>query len=311
MSPDAHRYPHAMRALGVVVVLIAALVTGCGGTPGASPPATAPSTTATDASSIAVSGPLADLAGAQAVGDPGEAPARSERPVVVPAEPPDVAAAARSVVADLLARPGVEAVVATVTAHDGAIDVWGDLPGGDGTLAAPASTVPVVNEFGGPARFLVEEQVGPWLRVQLPVRPNGSEGWLALDQVTLAAVAHRVEISLAERRLRVLHGDEVVLESPVAVGRPDAPTPTGRFYLRDSFGWDPHSAYGPYVLPLSGYSESIDVINGGEAVIAIHGTNRPESVGRAASLGCLRLDNDTVTALAQLIAPGTPVVIAA
>lgn len=300
------------RALAVAVA-VAALAIGCAETPGASAPAAsrpAPTTTSTaaGASPIAVPGPLADLAGAGAVGDPGPPPAGAERPSVAPAQP-DVAAGAGSDVADLLAQPGVEAVVATVTAQEGAIDVWADRPVDDGTVPAPASAVPVVNEFGGPARFLVQEQVGPWLRVQLPVRPNGSEGWVAQAQVTLAAVAHRVEISLSERRLRVLQGDEVVLESRVAVGRPDAPTPTGRFYLRDSFAWDPHSAYGPYVLPLSGYSESIDVINGGEAVIAIHGTNRPESVGRAASLGCLRTDNETITALAHLIAPGTPVVI--
>jgi hypothetical protein len=40
---------------------------------------------------------------------------------------------------------------------------------------------------------------------------------------------------------------------------------------------------------------------------AIHGTDRPESIGRAASHGCLRMRNDEVAALFDLVAVGTPV----
>jgi hypothetical protein len=40
---------------------------------------------------------------------------------------------------------------------------------------------------------------------------------------------------------------------------------------------------------------------------AIHGTDEPETIGRAASHGCLRLRNDDVLALFDLVAVGTPV----
>lgn len=205
---------------------------------------------------------------------------------------------------------GAEAVAATVVAGDGVVEAWAERPPGPGG-PPPTWTIPVVNEFGGPAHFRVLDQREAWLLVQLPVRPNGSQGWIRAEQVTLARVGHRVEVVLGQRVLRVFEQGALVLEAPVAVGRPDAVTPVGEFYLRDSFAWDPSSVYGPYVLPLSAFSESIDVINGGEAVIAIHGTNRPEALGRAASLGCIRVDNETVTQLAHLLPPGTPVTIVA
>ena len=41
----------------------------------------------------------------------------------------------------------------------------------------------------------------------------------------------------------------------------------------------------------------------------IHGTNAPESIGQAASHGCIRLRNADIEALAPLVPVGTPVYI--
>ena len=41
--------------------------------------------------------------------------------------------------------------------------------------------------------------------------------------------------------------------------------------------------------------------------IGIHGTNEPETIGRAASHGCIRLTNWGAAHLAQKIKPGVPV----
>ena len=42
-------------------------------------------------------------------------------------------------------------------------------------------------------------------------------------------------------------------------------------------------------------------------VLALHGTNRPASVGRAMSNGCPRLYNEDMLRLAELVPAGTPV----
>ena len=67
------------------------------------------------------------------------------------------------------------------------------------------------------------------------------------------------------------------------------------------------SAYGPWILSLSGFSEALETFGGGVPVIAIHGTNRPELIGGAHSNGCIRIPNDVVTFLAETVPMGTPV----
>jgi lipoprotein-anchoring transpeptidase ErfK/SrfK len=42
---------------------------------------------------------------------------------------------------------------------------------------------------------------------------------------------------------------------------------------------------------------------------AIHGTNQPESVGRAVSHGCVRLRNEDIAKLYAMVSVGTPVYI--
>ncbi|MDE5686373.1 MAG: L,D-transpeptidase, partial [Paramuribaculum sp.] len=45
--------------------------------------------------------------------------------------------------------------------------------------------------------------------------------------------------------------------------------------------------------------------------IGIHGTNEPESIGTRASMGCVRLHNDELLRLKELVKVGTPVEILA
>src|SRR5215203_4126015 len=48
-------------------------------------------------------------------------------------------------------------------------------------------------------------------------------------------------------------------------------------------------------------------LSGGE--YAIHGTNRPESIGKFASYGCIRMYNEDIAHLFQWVDVGTPVVV--
>ncbi len=191
--------------------------------------------------------------------------------------------------------------LATALLQDGEVQVY-DSPDGEATW-----NLSVPTEFGGLRHFLVVGQDGDWLQVQVPVRPNGTTGWIHSSSVTVSNINHRVQVDLSDRSVIVWENDVIVLDTTGAVGRESAPTPLGSFYIRDIFEWNAESAYGPWVLALSSYSETIDQINGGDAVVAIHGTNDPWSVGKAVSLGCIRLDNDMVTALAHLVGPGTPI----
>lgn len=207
-----------------------------------------------------------------------------------------------------LLRSDIEfgSTLATAKISSGTVEVYSE-PGGlevEWGLSVPT-------EFGGPRHFLVIGETEGWLQIQVPVRPNGSVGWIERSAVTLAPVVHRVQVDLSDRTVTVWENDEVVLQTTVAVGRDSAPTPEGSFYIRDIIDWTPESVYGPRVLALSSFSEVIDQINGGDAVVAIHGTNAPWDLGKAVSLGCIRLENEMVLALADLVGPGTPIEVVA
>jgi lipoprotein-anchoring transpeptidase ErfK/SrfK len=166
--------------------------------------------------------------------------------------------------------------------------------------------------FGGDRVFLVVGEAEGWLEVSLPTRPNGGTGWVEAGAVVVSEVTTRAEVSLTERTLRVWDGAEVVAETPVVIGAAASPTPIGTFYVWDVIDRaDPSGAYGPHILALSGFSEVLHSFQGAEPAIAIHGTNRPELLGQARSNGCVRIPNPVVELLAERVAPGTPVVIAA
>ena len=166
--------------------------------------------------------------------------------------------------------------------------------------------------FKDPFVMLVTEQRGDWLKVLVPVRPNGTEGWVPVSDVDLSNHTYRIDLRLGERMLRLYDGQELVVETPVVVGKDDTHTPTGRFYVTDSVPQsNPAGAYGPLALPISAYSEQIDEFDNGVPVIAMHGTNKPELLGQNVSNGCIRMPNDMVTKIGETIPLGTPIDISA
>jgi lipoprotein-anchoring transpeptidase ErfK/SrfK len=201
------------------------------------------------------------------------------------------------------ADPGLSALIATLPRTTEVLS----RPDG-GVLAVQASRT----EKGSPQSLLVLQQRGGWLRVALPGRPHGRSGWVRAAAVEVSATDWRLEVSLSQRRLTVSRGGLVYGEHPVAVGAASTPTPTGLFFVTDLLR-PPQSggAYGPYAFGLSAFSDVVTSFGGGRGQIGLHGTNAPASIGTAASSGCLRIDNDTVTALAEQLPLGTPVEIRA
>lgn len=165
-----------------------------------------------------------------------------------------------------------------------------------------------------PLTFLVIEQSDDWLHVHLPVRPNGSSGWVRASDVNLATTDYRIEVRLTEHRLMLHKGDEVVMDVSVGVGREEVPTPGGVYYIKELLQPPtPGGTYGAYAYGLSGYSPVLESFAGGVGVIGIHGTNEPDSIGTDASHGCIRmLDADITRMVTEFGLPlGTPVEIIA
>jgi len=172
----------------------------------------------------------------------------------------------------------------------------------------PTTLLDNPNENGAPLVFLVKEDQGEWLEVYLPIRPNGSTGFVRAADVTVADNPYSVDIKLAEHRIVVTKGDEVIADEAIGVGTASTPTPGGIYYIKELLQPpDPTGAYGPYAYGLSGFSNELEEFNGGEGVIGIHGTNEPDAIGTDVSHGCIRMSNEAITALAAELPLGTPV----
>jgi L,D-transpeptidase catalytic domain len=148
-----------------------------------------------------------------------------------------------------------------------------------------------------------------WYRVQLPVKPNGSTGYVRAASLAVMRVRTRIDVSVSERRLTVYRSGRPVLRATVAVGSPATPTPTGRYYVNQRLvPDDPSGPYGPEAIGVSAYSNVLTGwAQGGP--IAIHGTDEPWSIGRDVSNGCIRLPNAILQKVFPLAVAGTPVII--
>jgi lipoprotein-anchoring transpeptidase ErfK/SrfK len=181
--------------------------------------------------------------------------------------------------------------------------------------AAVASRVLVHPQpSGAPLVLLVMEQRAGWLQVLLPVRPNGSTGWIRAEQATLVSHDFRIVIELGAHRITAYQGRAVLLSEPIGVGTRDAPTPGGLYYIKELFQpldangrLYPDGPYGPYAYGLSGFSEVLFEFGGGDGQFGIHGTNDPSGLGRDVSHGCIRMSNAGITLLAQTLPLGVPV----
>jgi lipoprotein-anchoring transpeptidase ErfK/SrfK len=150
-----------------------------------------------------------------------------------------------------------------------------------------------------------------WYRVQLPMRPNGSIGYVQVSDVVVVQLRTRVEVDLSARRIEVFRAGRRVLVTRAGVGRPGTETPTGRYYVNQLLlSDDPAGVFGPGGVGISAFAPRLSQWPQG-GPIAIHGTDQPQTIGRAASLGCLRVPNRVVRWFLQNVPAGTPVLIRA
>ena len=180
------------------------------------------------------------------------------------------------------------------------------VPGGPSAWHLSART-----ELGAVRTLLITAQRSDgWLQVQVPVRPNGTRGWVKVGTVTTTTTPMRVVVDRHARTLTLLRAGVAVARFTVAVGTPSTPTPRGLFFVSERLPTlDPTGPFGAYALGLSGYSNVLTSFDGGDGVIGIHGTNADWSVGHAASHGCVRMHNSEIGVLYRQVPLGTPVVV--
>jgi lipoprotein-anchoring transpeptidase ErfK/SrfK len=174
--------------------------------------------------------------------------------------------------------------------------------------AAPQQRLANPQPSGAPLVFLVQGQRPGWLKVLLPVRPNGSSGWIRAAEVRLSQHNFRIVVRLGAHTITVYRGTQVIDREPVGIGRKNTPTPGGLYYTKELLRPpNPDGPYGAYAYGLSGFSNVLSRFDGGDGVIGIHGTNDPSGLGKDVSHGCIRMSNAGVTKLARILPLGVPI----
>jgi lipoprotein-anchoring transpeptidase ErfK/SrfK len=117
-------------------------------------------------------------------------------------------------------------------------------------------------------------------------------------------------IRLKERKVYVYKGSQIVATYPVAIGKKDRETPTGEWQVMETIvnpGWTNFNT-GQMMSPGKNNplgSRWIGFWTDGKDTIGFHGTNKPESIGKAVSNGCVRMYDKDVQALYPLVKVGT------
>ena len=124
-------------------------------------------------------------------------------------------------------------------------------------------------------------------------------------------------INRPEKRLYLFKNDRLVQSYPVSIGRGETQTPTGSTHItlkRDAPTWVPPASIReakpqlPEAVPPGPYNPLGDhALNLGWPGFVIHGTNRPWSIGKAVSHGCIRMYPRDIRALFAMVEVGTPV----
>lgn len=135
--------------------------------------------------------------------------------------------------------PAPRQLTQTATAVGAELEVFADWPGDPSSApaaqaAAPAGVRPIPRPglnsagarktdagwvfsnptyHGNPLTMVVTDNRGDWLKVMIPARPNGQQGWVRASDVTLGEHGFHGALTLSDFTLRVWNGEELIAES--------------------------------------------------------------------------------------------------
>jgi lipoprotein-anchoring transpeptidase ErfK/SrfK len=147
-----------------------------------------------------------------------------------------------------------------------------------------------------------------------------SWGWLLILTLSLPAASaaqtersssRRIVVSIPDRKLAVLEYGYPVRVFAVSVGAPASPTPDGSFRIVHQLSNPTYYHPGTVIPPGRDNPIGPRWIGLNRKGYGIHGTNEPQSIGKAASHGCIRMRNREVVEFARMARVGDTVEIRA
>lgn len=198
--------------------------------------------------------------------------------------------------------PGIPATSLVADAAVNSVPVFGSAGATSGEM-----NVSGYNVEGQREAFLVLNQQPGWYQVEVPVRPNGTTGWIRASDVTTRQDPWYITVSQSQFQLTLYKNGQVQNTFTVAVGVPATPTPNGSFFVWASQPWNQYP-YAVGIFALSAFSPVLVNWPGGGRT-GIHGWTDSSVMGKRASNGCVRMTGHDFSVLMSNVPLGTPVVI--
>ncbi|MCP5024097.1 MAG: L,D-transpeptidase family protein [bacterium] len=185
----------------------------------------------------------------------------------------------------------------------------GDWPGLEYTIKSGDALVLI-------RKRLVRQNPGLLMCVELMQTVNRTGKYIqAGDVLRIPTDPSNMLVDLDARMAFYRHGSEVVMAWQVGIGREGHPTPLGTFTVGDKLPEPAWTRIGVPTLPF-GHPENLLGArwigwsqDGRKTDYGFHGTNDPSGVGGRVSSGCVRMHDEDVSALFELLPVGSQVVV--
>ena len=129
----------------------------------------------------------------------------------------------------------------------------------------------------------------------------------ATEMAAETAPTRRLLVNIPARKIALVEDGKVLKVYSVAVGKKSTPSPSGAFHIASHVVNPTYSHAGKVVGPGPANPVGTRWMSLGYKGYGLHGTNHPESIGHAASHGCIRMRNQDVEELFQLVRVGDEV----
>ncbi len=129
----------------------------------------------------------------------------------------------------------------------------------------------------------------------------------ATEMAAESAPTRRLIVNMPARKIALVQDGKVVKVYPVAIGKNSTPSPSGIFHIASHVVNPTYSHAGKVVGPGPSNPVGTRWMSLGFKGYGLHGTNHPESIGHAASHGCIRMRNHDVEELFELVHVGDEV----
>lgn len=129
----------------------------------------------------------------------------------------------------------------------------------------------------------------------------------AAAELAAETPSRRLIVNIPARKIALVEDGKVLKVYPVAVGKHSTPSPTGIFHIASHVANPTYWHEGKVIA--AGPSNPVGTrwMSLGYKGYGLHGTNHPESIGHAASHGCIRMRNHDVEELFRLVQVGDEV----